>query len=181
MKLFSPGTEGLNDCASTLSPLCWRGAESTCSLLRQIPLGVLRVALAFCPQLAPLCAALVCAFASYPKTLRTLRPPPGPLCAAERTTKSKCYAQPFRSHRRSALGIRVFLRLQSPRRGSLVAAGTRLPARSGHRGRGAADHHPAGSLRHPPDGWTPAATLPLARPLQPPTPRPLGATPSPTY
>lgn len=67
MKLFSPGTKGLKRCRFHPVFLCWRGAESTCPLLRQTPLVVLRVALALWPQLAPLCAALACAFARYPK------------------------------------------------------------------------------------------------------------------
>lgn len=77
MKLFSLGTEGLNDCASTLSPLCWRGAESTCPLLRQIPPSGPKGRPGF---LTTTCSSVrgphlrLCAL---PKTLRTLRPPPG--------------------------------------------------------------------------------------------------------
>lgn len=68
MKLFSLGNEGLNGCVSTLSPRCWRGAECTCPLLRQIPPSGPKGRPAFLTtKLAPLCAALICAFARYPK------------------------------------------------------------------------------------------------------------------
>lgn len=67
MKLFSPETKGLkrhrfNPVFSVLE-----GSRIHRSFLKQTLLVVLRVALALWPQLAPLCAALACAFARYPK------------------------------------------------------------------------------------------------------------------
>lgn len=184
MKLFSPETKGLkrhrfNPVFSVLE-----GSRIHRSFLKQTLLVVLRVALALWPQLAPLCAALACAFARYPKLCahcgrwplpglsawRNAPPSPRAADSPSAGTTARLWASDF-----------SFLRLQSPCRGSLVAAGTRLLARSGHCGRGAADHHPAGSIRRPSDGWMPEPTLTQARPPKPPTPRPPGATPSPTF
>lgn len=102
---------------------------------------------------------------ALPKTLRTLRPLPGR--SAQRNAPPSPRAADSPSAATTAwlwASDFSFLRLQSPCKGSLVAAGTRLSARSGLCGHGSADHHPAGSIRSPSDGWTPKTTLALARP-----------------
>lgn len=184
MKLFSPETKGLkrhrfNPVFSVLE-----GSRIHRSFLKQTLLVVLRVALALWPQLAPLCAALACAFARYPKLCAHC----GRCLVFQRGEMRHQVPEPRTALPQALqLGFGLwasdfsFLRLQSPCRGSLVAAGTRLLARSGHCGRGAADHHPAGSIRRPSDGWMPEPTLTQARPPKPPTPRQPGATPSPTF